>query len=741
MKPLATSLVTIGVISAFICASSGQIPYGNGSFHTAGPILASPAYSPGSDTISVSSKNAFGAAFLYTLSSGLTYVDTYKYSSYNSGERVPTPAVGNDGTIYIASENGILHALSGSSLTLKWSYDVTKLFGGMGFNSSPTIGLDGNIYIPTDEQGGLLFCIDPDLGLPKWVLGTGSADIDASLAFTTAGIYTPDEDDGFRFITFYGQEYWSLSFDFNQHTDFSSSPAVGQNGLLYMCIDGSLNVIDPVSHTVTDSLLLANAVSTTFSASPVIGPTIGSSQVLYVGSDDGHFWAVSIPANGPPTKIAETTLNLQPTTAAVASDSTVYVGDSAGFVWSMSLQPASGGSLPYQFNINWQIRPGSSRFTASPLLASVGAGHADNVLYVASEDNNVYAFQVPSGPSTSTWSTFHGNDMRQGSWGSGTIPPPQLINVQFGPNNGTLTAKTGKAAYGNSWADYWNPCTMSVLSGNNCSLNFNNLSNAAGHMTSASISLSCHSFKGYWTAQGYFNDPLMKTDAEVWGNDASGSITISGLSTVGINGQDALYDIYLYGSGGPVTYQEVTYSANALFTSSPAGKNPLDGSDIFQQSTASSSDWDPNKWVEGNQYVVFRNVHVSASNPNIAITVAPDTGNPANNSAAHAVVNGIQIVPKQAYPPPSVSLGPPFNGQVYDGAPTSVKLSAHASDPDGHIIRVDFYVNNSYLATANQYGVFIWNNVPAGTYSIFAIATDNVGAMTISSPVLITVTN
>jgi len=87
--------------------------------------------------------------------------------------------------------------------------------------------------------------------------------------------------------------------------------------------------------------------------------------------------------------------------------------------------------------------------------------------------------------------------------------------------------------------------------------------------------------------------------------------------------------------------------------------------------------------------------------------------------------------------PPTVSLsaaGAPFN------APATVVCSATASDSDGTVSRVDFYAGSSLIGTdvSAPYSVN-WNNVAAGTYTLTALATDNSGATTQSSPVTVTV--
>ena len=91
--------------------------------------------------------------------------------------------------------------------------------------------------------------------------------------------------------------------------------------------------------------------------------------------------------------------------------------------------------------------------------------------------------------------------------------------------------------------------------------------------------------------------------------------------------------------------------------------------------------------------------------------------------------------------PPGVSLTSPLHGNTYVG-PASIGLSAAAWDPDGAIAHVRFYVNGVLLDTdvAAPYE-FAWSNVPAGTYTFSAVATDNAGVARGSNAAVVTVNN
>jgi RHS repeat-associated protein len=84
--------------------------------------------------------------------------------------------------------------------------------------------------------------------------------------------------------------------------------------------------------------------------------------------------------------------------------------------------------------------------------------------------------------------------------------------------------------------------------------------------------------------------------------------------------------------------------------------------------------------------------------------------------------------------PPSVSISSPANGSNAL-ASHSVTIVASASDSDGTVTQVAFYVNGSLIGQSSPPFTFAWSGGPAGTYSLTAAATDNEGASATSAAV------
>ncbi|HLX59750.1 MAG TPA: Ig-like domain-containing protein [Planctomycetota bacterium] len=89
--------------------------------------------------------------------------------------------------------------------------------------------------------------------------------------------------------------------------------------------------------------------------------------------------------------------------------------------------------------------------------------------------------------------------------------------------------------------------------------------------------------------------------------------------------------------------------------------------------------------------------------------------------------------------PPTVALSAPANNSTY-GAGSNITLSADAADSDGTVAKVDFYAGATLIGTVTAAPFSItWTNPSPGVYALTAIATDDLGAATTSSPVTVTV--
>lgn len=134
-----------------------------------------------------------------------------------------SPTVGSDGTIYMGSWIGVIYALNPDG-SLKWEYKTDE-----GVSSVPAIGKDGTIYVGSWDR--YFYAFNPD-GTVKWKYQTGEAfeAITAGAAIGADGtIYVPANEGKFYAFNPNGTVKWTFKIDMG-----SSSPAIDKDGTIYV---------------------------------------------------------------------------------------------------------------------------------------------------------------------------------------------------------------------------------------------------------------------------------------------------------------------------------------------------------------------------------------------------------------------------------------------------------------------------------------------------------------------------
>ena len=102
---------------------------------------------------------------------------------------------------------------------------------------------------------------------------------------------------------------------------------------------------------------------------------------------------------------------------------------------------------------------------------------------------------------------------------------------------------------------------------------------------------------------------------------------------------------------------------------------------------------------------------------------------------------GSIAVVQAANQPPTATISAPTNNSVFV-APWTGVIHAAPFDSDGSVSRVDFFAGAALLGSVTNPAAavsFTATNVPAGSYNLTAVATDNLGAAGTSAPVAIQV--
>ncbi len=214
-----------------------------------------------------------------------------------------------------------------------------------------------------------------------------------------------------------------------------------------------------------------------------------------------------------------------------------------------------------------------------------------------------------------------------------------LWNIDFGV--GSHSAKTGFAATGQSTNDFWNlyrhydpkyvPGTPLVYGGS-----LQNLKAADG--TESPVSISVTNAPGVWGNSS--GDPMYDTYLYAQ-NGSNITVTIQNLDP-------GRYHFYLYGHADA----DVIGEQNSLFTL-------RSGTNTFgPAASASANGWkSAAPWREGFQFVVFRDVPVSSSQP---VTLEVDAG-----VNGVPVLNGLQISSRGTSPPRLITTTVPEAAPAY----------------------------------------------------------------------------
>ena len=189
---------------------------------------------------------------------------------YNSSQS--TPAIAPDGTVYQATFDGTLFALTPIGKE-KWRFKA-----GREIKSSPAIADDGTIYFGSRDRK--FYALTP-AGKLKWQFATG-AWVDSSPAIAKDGtIYFGSWDKNFYALNSDGSLKWKLAVG----TMVDSSPAIAADGTIYFgAHDRKLYALDAGGKVRWTCLTGGEIISS---------PAIGADGRVYFTSLDGNLYALN----------------------------------------------------------------------------------------------------------------------------------------------------------------------------------------------------------------------------------------------------------------------------------------------------------------------------------------------------------------------------------------------------------------------------------------------------------------
>ena len=227
-----------------------------------------------------------------------------------------SPAIDNNGTIYIGSNDWYFYAFN-SEGTLKWRYKA-----GSGLESSPAIGEDGTIYVGSEDWR--LYAFYPN-GTKKWSRVIGDGGVYSSIVLDENGIIYATSSWGKNICAIYpnGTKKW----DFKTNDNVYSSPVLDNMGTVYCgSNDGYMYAI----YTNNGTLKWKYSAGTDCGG---IGATVGDDRTIYFGDSLGYIHAVN--PNGTRKWRRDLLANIF-TSPAITEEGNIIVGTYLGYMYSFN---------------------------------------------------------------------------------------------------------------------------------------------------------------------------------------------------------------------------------------------------------------------------------------------------------------------------------------------------------------------------------------------------------------------
>jgi outer membrane protein assembly factor BamB len=395
------SSTTTGVTESYFLPAEGNQLW---SYATAGAIYSSPGVGP-DGTVYIGSSD--GHLYAINPNGALKWAFTQpaSYVSFNCA-----PVVAGDGTIYSRRSDGYLYAVNPNG-TLKWRtliwYDTW---------ASPALGADGTIYVAGEDAAhGYAYCVHAvsPQGSILWSFDAGNTIYSSPAIGVDGTIYFGSTDNKIYAVnpnTHQAKPGWPVTTG----GWVISSPAIARDGTVYVgSYDGKLYALKPDGTYKWPPLTLGNGSS--IESSPAMGPD----GTVYVGSQDNKVYSINPNTGQVNAGWPYATGFTVRSSPAVATDGTIFVDSDDGNLYALNPNGTPVGA-PWPFY-------GGGGFS-SPAIG------ANGTIYVGSGSGKLYALSYASGPARSTWPMFRNNPWHTGNPSTLTLSSGSLqpgVSFQF----------------------------------------------------------------------------------------------------------------------------------------------------------------------------------------------------------------------------------------------------------------------------------------------------------------------
>lgn len=180
-----------------------------------------------------------------------------------------SPILGADGTIFVTTLDGKLHALAPGAASERWAATTNDTAG-----SSPALGPDGTAYVGSSD--GQLYAIAPD-GSTRWTRALGAAVASPAVG---ADVYVGTADGKLHAVAFDGAVRWSYAAG----GAITTAPAVAGDTVFAGAADRKLHAVATADGAARFAYVTQGAVAT---------PVVASDGTVFVGATDARLYAIT----------------------------------------------------------------------------------------------------------------------------------------------------------------------------------------------------------------------------------------------------------------------------------------------------------------------------------------------------------------------------------------------------------------------------------------------------------------
>ena len=290
-------------------------------------VYASPAIDSNGNII-------IGAYYSYTSYKDKGYIIAFKpngdliFNNYiGQTEIKSSPVIDSQGTIYIGTDEGTLHAFY-SDGTEKWSKYIGK-----DIKSSPAIGSDGTIYVGSNDYNLYAFTSE---GEYKWRYPTNGY-IESSPAISEDDTIYFGSNDGYLYAIKENDYGFSKIWKYDINYKVRSSPAIGSDGTIYISANSTSYPYKGYLYAINkDGRLKWKYEITNVGYS---SPTLDKDDNIYIGSANHTFYALN--SDGI-LKWTYTTGNDIRTSPSISPDGTIYFASHDSHLYAIGFAKNEG---------------------------------------------------------------------------------------------------------------------------------------------------------------------------------------------------------------------------------------------------------------------------------------------------------------------------------------------------------------------------------------------------------------